>query len=139
MLVRCFHLRKHSLHAEQTPAPKAFARHIVVSAQATKPQPFSENGEVPVEHYQNPPRHSYPEEVLKHKFAPYGSATASDVTPPVTTTAASGDANMAVDTPDADVDNAEVAQGKEKKSKKRKGEKEAEEVKKPKKPKVTTV
>jgi len=56
-------------------APKPIARHIVLSAQDVLPTP---NPSVPTasdsaQIYQNPPRQSYPKELLKHRFMPYGS------------------------------------------------------------------
>lgn len=53
-----------------TPAPKPITRHLVLSAQSVIPTPTSApEGSV----YKNPPRESYPAEVLKHRFMPYGS------------------------------------------------------------------
>ena len=52
-------------------APKPITRHIVFSAQEVKPTP--EPDVDPTTTYKNPPRHSYPKEVLKHRFLPYGA------------------------------------------------------------------
>lgn len=49
-------------------APRPIARHLVVSAQAAAPTPS-----VPIHPYTQPPRESYPKEVLTHSFKPYGS------------------------------------------------------------------
>ncbi|KAI6017438.1 hypothetical protein EDC04DRAFT_3144368 [Pisolithus marmoratus] len=50
-------------------APKNIARHIIISVQqATPTAPETQ----PIIH-QNPPRPSYPKEVLKHQFVPYGA------------------------------------------------------------------
>ncbi|OCH88236.1 hypothetical protein OBBRIDRAFT_827243 [Obba rivulosa] len=66
-------------------APKPIARHLIISAQPTLPTPaHSSSSEGSITH-QNPPRHSYPKEVLKHRFAPIGSL------------APTGDAAMDVD------------------------------------------
>jgi len=61
-------------------APKPIARHLVVSAQDIIP---TSDPSVPVaadsaRTYQNPPRQSYPKELLKHRFMPYGSLTGTD-------------------------------------------------------------
>ncbi|KAG6826391.1 hypothetical protein H0H92_016001 [Tricholoma furcatifolium] len=54
------------------PAPKPIARHLIVSAQPAVPTPDpSSTG--PIQPYSRPPRQSYPKEVLKHAFKPYGS------------------------------------------------------------------
>ncbi|KAG0692385.1 hypothetical protein DFH29DRAFT_985796 [Suillus ampliporus] len=50
-------------------APKEIARHFVVSAQPTIATP----PEHPSILHQNPPRLSYPKELLKHSFVPYGA------------------------------------------------------------------
>ena len=55
-------------------APIPISHRIVVAAQAVTPTPDSslvDSG--PLMRYKNPPRHSYPKEVLKHRFTPYGS------------------------------------------------------------------
>ncbi|KAF8162749.1 hypothetical protein B0H34DRAFT_692810 [Crassisporium funariophilum] len=59
------------------PAPKPFAHHILVAAQAVVPTPDSSSSDAHTPgvtlQYKNPPRQSYPKEVLKHQFLPYGS------------------------------------------------------------------
>ncbi|KAG2040279.1 hypothetical protein BDR03DRAFT_915936 [Suillus americanus] len=50
-------------------APKEIARHLVVSAQSSRASP----PEHPSILHQNPPRPSYPKELLKHHFVPYGA------------------------------------------------------------------
>ncbi|KIK24459.1 hypothetical protein PISMIDRAFT_678331 [Pisolithus microcarpus 441] len=56
-------------------APKAIARHIVISArQAVPTVPRLQ----PIIH-QNPPRPSYPKDVLKHQFVPYGARSQSGI------------------------------------------------------------
>ncbi|KAF9036886.1 hypothetical protein BJ165DRAFT_1506698 [Panaeolus papilionaceus] len=63
------------------PAPKPFTRHIVIAAQPIQPSPSlatsSITSDSPSEsesaQYKNPPRYSYPKEVLKHRYIPYGS------------------------------------------------------------------
>ena len=58
-----------SLRSHTPSAPKRISRQIVISAQpsiATAPE------HQPVV-YQNPPRPSYPKDVLKHTFIPYGA------------------------------------------------------------------
>ncbi|KAI6143914.1 hypothetical protein BKA82DRAFT_4178955 [Pisolithus tinctorius] len=57
-------------------APKAVARHIIVSAQQATP---TAPGPQPIIH-QNSPRPSYPKDVLKHKFVPYGARSQLDIT-----------------------------------------------------------
>ncbi|RXW21814.1 hypothetical protein EST38_g4029 [Candolleomyces aberdarensis] len=59
--------------------PRGIARRLVLSAGPAKPQAPSEES-LPSKNsntgkYQNPPRHSYPDELLTHSFAPYGSHT----------------------------------------------------------------
>lgn len=54
-------------------APKPIARHLVISAQDVIPTASNST-----QTYQNPPRQSYPKEVLKHQFTPYGSGTGED-------------------------------------------------------------
>ncbi|KAK2460684.1 hypothetical protein APHAL10511_007154 [Amanita phalloides] len=54
-------------------APKPISRHVIITAQPAHAQPAAEGGEAPVTILQNPPRHSYPPELLKHRFMPYGS------------------------------------------------------------------
>jgi hypothetical protein len=49
-------------------APKEITRHLVVSAQPSRASP----PEHPSVLHQNPPRLSYPKELLKHHFVPYG-------------------------------------------------------------------
>ncbi|KAG6807334.1 hypothetical protein H0H93_001741, partial [Arthromyces matolae] len=52
--------------------PKPIARHLVISAQAIEPtKDASSSGSI--QPYSRPPRQSYPKEVLKHAFQPYGS------------------------------------------------------------------
>ncbi|KAI5898992.1 uncharacterized protein SCHCODRAFT_02603914 [Schizophyllum commune H4-8] len=53
-------------------APKPIARHLVLSAREV--QPTAPQSAIPL---QNPPRQSYPEEMLTHKFMPYGSLVAT--------------------------------------------------------------
>lgn len=50
-------------------APKEITRHLVVSAQPSRASP----PEHPSILHQNPPRPSYPKELLKHHFVPYGA------------------------------------------------------------------
>ena len=71
-------------------APKITTRHIVLSAHAVEPsKDVPETEDMSWSTGQNPPRPSYPKEVLKHRFMPYGSlAPAQD-----------GPASMDVDTP----------------------------------------
>lgn len=110
-----------------------------MSAQPTKPTPLSETGEGPVEHYQNPPRHSYPDAVLKHKFAPYGSATAGNAAISAVAPQPTKDADVVVDAKEEQAHAQDVTTSpREKKTKKRKGEKEVVEAKKTKKAKVAT-
>ncbi|KZP13805.1 hypothetical protein FIBSPDRAFT_1049185 [Athelia psychrophila] len=54
-------------------APKPIARHLVLSAQDVLPGSSDSN-----QKYQNPPRQSYPQNVLTHAFTPFGSNTAED-------------------------------------------------------------
>ena len=62
-------------------ASKPFVHHLLVSAQLVVPTPYesssSTGGTQPSimtgPPYKNPPRQSYPKEVLKHQFMPYGS------------------------------------------------------------------
>lgn len=53
-------------------APKPIARHIVFSAPPALPVSTTETEASPAALYQNPPRHAYPPELLKHRFRPYG-------------------------------------------------------------------
>lgn len=54
-------------------APKPFARHLLISAQSVVPTPCTSSSSADAPLYKNPPRQSYPKEVLKHQFMPYGS------------------------------------------------------------------
>ena len=55
-------------------APKPILHHLVVAAQAVTPTPDTSLADADRRaQYKNPPRHSYPKEVLKHRFTPYGS------------------------------------------------------------------
>ena len=51
-------------------APKPITRYLVLSAKDVEPtiDPITNSNP-----YQNPPRQSYPNELLKHRFMPYGS------------------------------------------------------------------
>ncbi|EEB94822.1 hypothetical protein MPER_06303 [Moniliophthora perniciosa FA553] len=53
-------------------APRPIARHLVVSAQAVTPSTPEDGEGIPMQ-LKNPPRHSYPKELLTHRFVPYGS------------------------------------------------------------------
>ncbi|KIM49608.1 hypothetical protein M413DRAFT_438785 [Hebeloma cylindrosporum] len=56
------------------PSPKPISHRLVVAAQAVTPTPDSSLTDAdPTTQYKNPPRHSYPKEVLKHRFTPYGT------------------------------------------------------------------
>ena len=52
-------------------APKPIARHLVLAAQPVKPTMDETSSET----FKNPQRPSYPKELLKHRFMPYGSLT----------------------------------------------------------------
>ena len=57
-------------------APEITTRHLVLSARPDIPSTVMEDGEdvdMSWTTEQNPPRPAYPEEVLKHRFMPYGS------------------------------------------------------------------
>lgn len=60
-------------------ASKPFAHHLLISAQSVVPTPCAPSASDPQASistgppYKNPPRQSYPKEVLKHQFMPYGS------------------------------------------------------------------
>jgi DNA-directed RNA polymerase I subunit RPA34.5 len=60
-------------------ASKPFAHHLLLSAQSVVPTPCAPSTGDPQASistgppYKNPPRQSYPKEVLKHQFMPYGS------------------------------------------------------------------
>lgn len=56
-------------------APDVTTRHIALSARPTEPTKVSdtENADISWSTHQNPPRPSYPKELLKHRFMPYGS------------------------------------------------------------------
>lgn len=63
------------------PAPKPFARHLVIAAQAVVPSPIapSESGPDPeTGKYKSVPRQRYPTELLTHRFLPYGSVSGVD-------------------------------------------------------------
>ncbi|KAI0781487.1 hypothetical protein BD413DRAFT_505733 [Trametes elegans] len=53
-------------------APKPIARRLVISARPTLPTPEASPEASPVSH-KNPPRPTYPKEVLTHRFMPIGS------------------------------------------------------------------
>ncbi|KAI0078966.1 hypothetical protein K474DRAFT_747019 [Panus rudis PR-1116 ss-1] len=68
-------------------APKLPIRHLVVSTRPTLPTPepsSDSSSDAPPPHtlMQNPPRPSYPKEVLKHRFLPYGSVSTADASQP---------------------------------------------------------
>lgn len=50
-------------------------RHLVISTKSSLPTPDpSSDSDMPYQAiHQNPPRHSYPREILKHRFMPTGS------------------------------------------------------------------
>ncbi|CCM05761.1 uncharacterized protein FIBRA_07994 [Fibroporia radiculosa] len=56
-------------------APRPVARHLVITTQAASPTPVvAQDTSAPLAvAFQNPPRHSYPPELLKHRFMPSGS------------------------------------------------------------------
>ena len=57
-------------------ASKPFAHHLLISAQSVVPTPCAPSAGDPQSTgppYKNPPRQSYPKELLKHQFIPYGS------------------------------------------------------------------
>ncbi|KAF4604333.1 hypothetical protein EYR40_001512 [Pleurotus pulmonarius] len=62
-------------------APKPITRRLVFSAQPATPSASSPTSNTPIL-FQNPPRHSYPKELLKHRFMPFGSQAISDGIPP---------------------------------------------------------
>ncbi|PBK83750.1 hypothetical protein ARMGADRAFT_1000883 [Armillaria gallica] len=53
-------------------APRSIARRLVISETAVLPTTAENQTQEP---YRNPPRPSYPKELLKHSFKPYGSNT----------------------------------------------------------------
>ncbi|KDR81997.1 hypothetical protein GALMADRAFT_264280 [Galerina marginata CBS 339.88] len=55
------------------PSPKPISHHLVVSAQAVAPTPAADSNASTSTQYKNPPRPTYPQEVLKHRFIPFGS------------------------------------------------------------------
>lgn len=106
-------------------APPLPTRHIVVQARPAIPQPVpsdASNVDRSWLTHQNPPRPSYPKEMLKHRFMPAGSL----VPEPTSTTASANDVDMDISHPPEDIPSvsAEKHDG-EKKPKKRKGEGEA--------------
>ena len=102
-------------------APKPITRHIVVCSRPVVPT-VVDSEEATDNHCQNPPRFSYPDELLKHEFVPYG-AHFSDSTN-----------QMDVDVVKTELNSREI-KDKEKKSKKRKGD--ADSSKRPKKIKTS--
>ena len=112
------------------PEPKPIARHLVISAQPIRPTHTSPAVR------QNPPRFSYPKEVLKHRYVPYGSvdATAAETDAMIVDSEPQSPPAVA-ESPAVEVD----PEIKVKKGKKRKGEVDAAEAppKKTKKSKVT--
>jgi len=111
-------------------APKPIARHLVISAQDITPTPDSSliAASDSARTYQNPPRQSYPKELLKHRFVPYGSLTRND------TGVTEEDVEIEVEM-DAEKDVMEDGTIPEKKSKKSKGKKRKMEEDAPKKSK----
>src|ERR1700761_6562944 len=54
-------------------APKPVTRHLVVTARPPEPtRPGPGDGVSDPATFQNPPREAYPDEVLTHRFRPYG-------------------------------------------------------------------
>ncbi|KAM6500972.1 hypothetical protein JOM56_003986, partial [Amanita muscaria] len=57
-------------------APKPITRHVVITTKPDQPQPVKDpapSANTSVTIHQNPPRQSYPPNLLKHRFMPYGS------------------------------------------------------------------
>ncbi|KAH7928156.1 hypothetical protein BV22DRAFT_1083499 [Leucogyrophana mollusca] len=107
-------------------APKPIARHIVISAPPVTP---SEHEHIT---HQNPPRPSYPKEVLKHCFIPYGAQQESAAALPTAD-------DVEMDDPTPEGKSTPAGKGKEHKTKESKGNKrriEGETPKKAKKPKI---
>ncbi|KAK0474837.1 DNA-directed RNA polymerase I subunit RPA34.5-domain-containing protein [Armillaria novae-zelandiae] len=67
--LECFLPRK-SKKDDMYLAPRSITRRLVISETAVLPTAAENQGEEP---YRNPPRPSYPKELLKHSFKPYGS------------------------------------------------------------------
>ncbi|KAJ4475559.1 hypothetical protein J3R30DRAFT_3294445 [Lentinula aciculospora] len=53
-------------------APRPITRHLIISAQHPKPSSSEQSPETSIP-TQNPPRFSYPKELLKHRFVAFGS------------------------------------------------------------------
>jgi hypothetical protein len=76
---------RHSFHSFGRPtydgvltAPKPITRHLVVTAPLARPSAGKSDGTSSQPYNfvnQNPPRHAYPEEILTHRFVPFGSGT----------------------------------------------------------------
>lgn len=122
-------------------APNPIARHIVLTSKAPIPSPIEKLEATSAPNiYQNPPRPSYPEAVLKHQFKPYGSVVIPNDEP---TVAEDQDVDMAPVRDDSE-EAVEAAvtvprkEKKEKKEKKRKGEEGTITPKKSKKLKTTS-
>lgn len=65
-----FVIRIHTATPNLQVGPKPIARRLVLAA--SPPAPDTKN---PAVLHQNPPRHSYPIEMFKHRYTPYGSST----------------------------------------------------------------
>jgi DNA-directed RNA polymerase I subunit RPA34.5 len=119
-----------------TPAPKPVSRHIVVSTQPSVATP-AENWTVV---HQNPPRPSYPKDVLKHAFVPYGARSEKtqleDLSMDVDAIETSADKPAADAAPTPKVKPTKTKESKESKGKKRKVEGDSPKHKKSKKHKA---
>ncbi|KAH7890085.1 hypothetical protein F5I97DRAFT_1850037 [Phlebopus sp. FC_14] len=98
-------------------APKAVARHIVISAQPTIPSVLDQQPSV----HQNHPRPSYSKDLLNHRFIPYGARSQQDIPVSQPTMDVDIPAPNSVDMVDTSQTDKEI-KVKESKGKKRKGE-----------------
>ena len=71
MFLLCYHDSTRRQYRRS--APKPFARRLVISARPSLPTPPQSPSESSQVLHQNPPRPSYPKELLKHRFMPLGS------------------------------------------------------------------
>jgi hypothetical protein len=64
-------------------APRPIARHLIVSAQLPESSTFETSSTVAATRVnKNPPREKYPEDLLTHRFLPYGSLVDPNHVPP---------------------------------------------------------
>lgn len=110
-----FHASFHS--NSRDPAPKPITRHLVVAAQTVVATPPKTS---PARLRQNPPRSSYPKDLLTHKFQPIGALVGAQLDQKPISTSKPAEDQMDVDEPEPTSKSHKDKSKKEKKAKKEK-------------------